>query len=122
VFRIFIDRARRGEPITIQGDGRQGRQFTHASDIANAFYLAAQSEVSGVALNIVAPETVSVRELAEKVVERFPTDLSFGEPRPGDVPPALVSAQRAKQLLGWEAVMPFDRGLDELVAGVVDAG
>jgi UDP-glucose 4-epimerase len=122
VFRIFIDRARRGEPITIQGDGRQGRQFTHASDIANAFYLAAQSEVSGVALNIVAPETVSVRELAEKVVERFPTDLSFGEPRPGDVPPALVSAQRAKQLLGWEAVMPFDRGLDELVAGAVDAG
>jgi UDP-glucose 4-epimerase len=122
VFRIFIDRARRGEPITIQGDGRQGRQFTHASDIANAFYLAAQSEVSGVAMNIVAPETVSVRELAEKVVERFPTDLSFGEPRPGDVPPALVSAQRAKQLLGWEAVMPFDRGLDELVAGAVDAG
>jgi UDP-glucose 4-epimerase len=121
VFRIFIDRARRGEPITIQGDGRQGRQFTHASDIANAFYLAAQSEVSGVAMNIVAPETVSVRELAEKVVRRFPTDLSFGEPRPGDVPPALVSAQRAKQLLGWEAVMPFDRGLDELVAGVVDA-
>jgi UDP-glucose 4-epimerase len=119
VFRIFIDRAQKGEPITIQGDGRQGRQFTHASDVANAFFLAAQSEVSGVAMNIVAPDTVSVRELAERVVERFPTELTFGEPRPGDVPPALVSADRAKQLLGWEAVMPFDQGLDELIADVL---
>ncbi len=121
VFRIFIDRAREGEPITIQGDGSQGRQFTHASDIAKAFLIAAKSDVSGVAMNIVAPESVSVRELAEKVVERFPTELTFGEPRPGDVPPARVSAERAEQLLGWRAVMPFDQGLDELIAGVVAA-
>jgi UDP-glucose 4-epimerase len=122
VFRIFIDRARKEEPITIQGDGSQGRQFTHASDIANAFLLASRSDVSGVALNVVAPETVTVRELAEMVVERFPTTLTFGEPRPGDVPPALVSAERAEQVLGWKAEMPFDRGLDELIAGVVAAG
>jgi UDP-glucose 4-epimerase len=121
VFRIFIDRARAGEPITIQGDGSQGRQFTHASDIANAFLLAAQSEVSGVAMNIVAPETVSVRRLAEMIVDRFPTELSFGEPRPGDVPPALVSAERAGELLGWQSAMPFDQGLDELISGVVGA-
>ena len=36
VFEIFIDKARKGEPITIQGDGSQGRQFTHARDIARA--------------------------------------------------------------------------------------
>ncbi|MGH8999825.1 MAG: NAD-dependent epimerase/dehydratase family protein [Acidimicrobiia bacterium] len=122
VFRIFIDRARKGEPITIQGDGAQGRQFTHASDIANAFLMAAQSDLSGIAMNIVAPDSVSVRELAEKVVQRFPTELTFGEPRPGDVPPARVSAARAEELLGWQAVMPFDRGLDELISGVVGAG
>jgi UDP-glucose 4-epimerase len=122
VFRIFLDRARKGEPITIQGDGSQGRQFTHASDIAHAFYLAAQADISGVAMNIVAPDSVSVRELAEKVVERFPTELTFGEPRPGDVPPARVSAERAKELLGWQAVMPFDQGLDELISGVVGSG
>jgi UDP-glucose 4-epimerase len=122
VFRIFIDRARKGEPITIQGDGSQGRQFTHASDVAEAFLKAAQSEISGVALNIVAPDTVSVRELAERVVERFPTELTFGEPRPGDVPPALVSADRANELLGWKATMPFAQGLDELIADVVRSG
>jgi UDP-glucose 4-epimerase len=122
VFRIFIDRARKGEPITIQGDGSQGRQFTHASDIARAFAIAAESDVSGVALNTVAQDTVTVKELAERIVERFPTELTFGEPRPGDVPPARVSAERAREVLGWQAEMPFDRGLEELIDGVVAAG
>ncbi len=119
VFRIFVDRARKGEAITIQGDGSQGRQFTHASDISRAFALAAGSDVSGITLNTVAADTVTVKELAERIVERFPTELSFGEPRPGDVPPARVSAERAREVLGWQAEMPFDRGLGELIDGVV---
>lgn len=118
VFRIFIDRAKRGEPITIQGDGSQGRQFTHASDIARAFHLAAHSDLSGVAVNVVAPEMTSIRTLAEAVAARFPTEVTFGPPRPGDVPPARVSPDRAKEVLGWEAEVPFERGLDELIAGL----
>jgi UDP-glucose 4-epimerase len=119
VFRIFVDKARRGEPITVQGDGSQGRQFTHTSDIARAFEMAARSELTGMALNVVGPETVTIRELAEHVVNRFPTGLRFGPPRPGDVPPALVSAARARQLLGWEAETDFHQGLDELIDDVL---
>ena len=122
VFRIFIDRARRGDPITIQGDGKQGRQFTHASDIARAFSIACRSDVRGMALNTVAPETVSIKELAELVVARYPTELTFGEPRPGDVPPALVSADKIAEVLGWKAEMPFERGLSELMDSVEAEG
>ena len=118
VFRIFIDKAKRGEPITIQGDGSQFRQFTHASDIARAFELAATGDQRGQVFNIVAPEKVTIRQLAEMVVERFPTELSFGDPRPGDVPAATVSADKARDVLGWEAKMPFDQGLDELITSL----
>jgi nucleoside-diphosphate-sugar epimerase len=38
------------------------------------------------------------------------------------VPPARVSAERAREVLGWQAEMPFDRGLEELIDGVVAAG
>lgn len=120
VFRIFIDKARRGEPITIQGDGSQGRQFTHAYDIANAFELAASASLSGIALNVVAPETVTIKELAERVVERFPTELTFGDPRPGDVPPAAVSAAQAMEKLGWQPEMAFSKGLDDLIDSLED--
>ena len=122
VFRIFIDRAKQGEPITIQGDGSQGRQFTHTSDVAGAFSLACRSDIRGTTVNIVAPDLVSIRELAELVVARYPTDLRFGEPRPGDVPPALVSAERARSLLGWKAEMPFSRGLDDLMDELEEHG
>lgn len=122
VFRIFIDRARRGDPITIQGDGSQGRQFTHSRDIARAFEMAARSIHSGTAFNIVAPETVSIRALAEHVVDRFPTVLTFGPPRPGDVAPALVSAQKARDLLEWEAEVSFRQGLEDLIDDVISEG
>jgi UDP-glucose 4-epimerase len=118
VFRIFLDKARGGEAITIQGDGSQGRQFTHASDIARAFELAAMSSSSGLALNVVAPDTVSIRKLAELIAARYPTNISFGPSRPGDVPPALVSSRRAKETMGWAAEVPFEDGLDDLISGV----
>jgi UDP-glucose 4-epimerase len=121
VFRIFIDRARAGDPITIQGDGSQGRQFTYATDIASAFDAACRSEAHGIALNVVASETTSIKELAELVVDRYPTDLTFGEARPGDVPSALVSASLAEEILGWRATTPFEAGLRPLLEDEVDA-
>jgi UDP-glucose 4-epimerase len=116
VFSIFIDRALRGEPITIQGSGAQTRQFTHASDIARAFRAAAtHGDHDGRVFNIVAEQAVSIRELAERVVAAIPTKITFGEPRPGDVPSARVSSARALSELGWRAQMPFERGLAEII-------
>ena len=117
VFRLFIDRARRGDPIQIQGGGTQGRQFTHATDIARAFSLGCSSDLHGVALNIVSPETVTVKELADGVVARYPTELTSSSARPGDVPPAQVSASRAHELLGWHPTVSFEQGLAELMDG-----
>lgn len=115
VFRVFIDRARRAEPITIQGDGSQSRQFTHAKDIARAFARACVSDLSGTALNCAAPESISIGRLAELIVARYPTDILFGEPRPGDVRTALISSDRAREQLGWKAEVPFDEGISHLL-------
>jgi UDP-glucose 4-epimerase len=120
VFEIFIDKARKGEPITIQGDGSQGRQFTHARDIARAFVAAAKSEARGIPLNVVSPEMISIKQLAEIVTERFPTEVTYGQPRPGDVTPSYVSASRIEEVLGWKAEVTFEDGMEELLS--VDRG
>lgn len=122
VFRLFIDRAARGDPIKIHGDGAQGRQFTHATDIARAFWLASHSEIHGRVFNTVAPEVVSIKQLAETVVERLPTELTFGSPRPGDVPSAVVSSERIRVDLGWEPEVSFEDGLDELIEEALSSG
>ena len=116
VFEIFIAKALAGEPITIQGDGSQGRQFTHARDIARAFVAAAKSEARGMPLNVVSPEMISIKQLAELVTERFPTEVTYGQPRPGDVTPSYVSASRIEEVLGWEAEVSFEEGMEELLS------
>lgn len=116
VFEIFIAKALAGEPITIQGDGSQGRQFTHARDIARAFVAAAKSEARGMPLNVVSPEMISIKQLAELVTERFPTEVTYGQPRPGDVTPSYVSASRIEEVLGWKAEVSFEEGMEELLS------
>ena len=116
VFSIFISRALRGEAMTVSGDGRQHRQFTHASDVARAFVAAAESGIRCEAINIVAEEAVTIRELAEMVVAECPAPLSFGGPRPGDISSARMSAAKARNLLGWSADVSFAEGLRDLIA------
>ncbi|MGQ9675871.1 MAG: NAD-dependent epimerase/dehydratase family protein [Chloroflexota bacterium] len=115
VFSIFINKARRGETIVIQGTGEQSRQFTHASDIARAFAMACESEARGMALNIVAEESVSIRQLAEFVAKNLPTRIEHSAPRVGDVTPARVSSAKARAVLGWDARARFVDGLTDLI-------
>ena len=113
VFRIFIDRARRGEPITIQGGGSQGRQFTH-SDIARAFEIAARSdERPGVQHG---RRRDGVDQTARRDGGRAHPHRAHLRPAPaGDVPSALVSSQKIADVLGWRPEMPFDQGLRHLI-------
>lgn len=115
VFSVFIDRALRGAAIAVHGSGAQGRQFTHASDVGRAFIAAAERAPSGGIYNVVSERMVTIRELAEMVVAQIPTQLTFASPRPGDVPTAYVSAERAARDLGWQASMRFEDGLAELI-------
>jgi len=115
VFCIFIARALRGEPLVIKGSGEQSRQFTHARDISYAFRCALESAVSGEVFNIVSPESISIRQLAEMVAERIPTSITYEEAREGDIASALVSSEKARLALGWEPAVGFSEGLSELV-------
>jgi UDP-glucose 4-epimerase len=115
VFSIFITKALKQEPITIKGSGEQMRQFTHAKDIGQAFALAAGSKVHGEVFNIVSPEEVTIRQLAEMVAEALPTSLEFGEARPGDIASARVSSAKAERLLSWRPQVAFRDGLHDLI-------
>ena len=70
----------------------------------------------GIALNVVSPEMVSIKQLADIVTERFPTEVTYGQPRPGDVPPSYVSAARIEEKLGWKTEVSFEEGMAELLS------
>ena len=115
VFSLFIGRAIRGEPITIQGTGEQGRQFTHARDIGSAFALAITHAANGSVYNTVSDDYVTIKQLAAYVTARIPTPVIHTEARQADVPPARVSNDRIKRDLGWSPKVAFEDGLAELI-------
>jgi len=116
VFSLFIDRALRGEPITIQGTGQQGRQFIHARDVGTAFALAVRAAANGAVYNTVSDDFVTIKQLAEAVAAQIPTRIVHTEARQADVPTAKVSNALICRELGWRPDVPFADGLAEIVA------
>jgi UDP-glucose 4-epimerase len=115
VIPAFVDRALAGQPIEIQGNGFQFRQFTHVADIANAFALAIEAKSLAAVYNIAVPERISIRELAEMVARRIPADLVRVTSRANDAPFAIISSRRAEAELGWRPQVLLSRGLEQLI-------
>jgi UDP-glucose 4-epimerase len=120
VFSIFIKKALAHDPITIQGTGEQARQFVHARDAAKAFAIAMESSVRAESFNIAPSRSVSIKELAEMIARRIPTDVTFAPARAGDIHPAKVSAEKASSVLGWKPIVNFEDGLAEIIREKMD--
>jgi UDP-glucose 4-epimerase len=116
VFSVFIRRAMAHEPIVIQGNGEQARQFTHARDIGHAFSLAAEKAANGAVYNTVTDESITIRQLADLVAAEIPTTIEFAPARRADVPSALVTSVRIHRELGWRPRVRFADGLHQLIA------
>jgi UDP-glucose 4-epimerase len=116
VFSLFINKALRGEPITIQGTGQQGRQFTAARDIGTAFGAALDRAANGAVYNTVGDEFITIKQLAELVTAEIPTKIVYTEARRADVPTAMVANALIKAELGWKPEIRFKDGLAEIIA------
>ncbi|HSD44119.1 MAG TPA: UDP-glucuronic acid decarboxylase family protein [Burkholderiales bacterium] len=66
----FIVQALEGEPITIYGDGRQTRSFCYVEDLIEGIVrlMDTPDEITG-PVNLGNPAEMTIRELAEKVIE-----------------------------------------------------
>ncbi|MBP7770828.1 MAG: NAD-dependent epimerase/dehydratase family protein [Candidatus Pacebacteria bacterium] len=112
VIAKFLEQKRKGEPLTITGDGTQTRDFTHVSDVVRALLLAAETaEVcDGGAINIGGGRMVSVNEVAKLIggnTVNIPPRLE-----PHDT---LASIGKAKGCLGWEPRIVLEDGIRQLL-------
>ena len=108
----FIAQALRNEALTVYGDGSQTRSFCYVSDmIEGVFRLLHSDEAQPV--NVGNPQEMTIMELANLVNEV--TGNSAGvvfEPLPADDPQVRQpDITRAREVLGWEPVVPLEEGL-----------
>jgi UDP-glucose 4-epimerase len=113
VIGVFLDRQRSGKPLTIHGDGKQRRDFTHVRDAVRANLLAMDSAIAdGRAINIGRGRNLSVAEIAAMI--GGPT--VHLERRPGDPQDTLADITQAREILGWSPEVATEDGLRELIA------
>ena len=110
----FIVQALLGRDITLYGDGGQTRSFCYVDDLIEAFVrlMGTPAEVTG-PINLGNPVEVSMRTLAEKVLELTGSASKMVlRPIPADDPrQRQPDISRAREILDWEPTVALDEGL-----------
>lgn len=110
----FIRQAQAGEMLTVYGSGDQTRSFCYITDLVDGLVKLANSSEHG-PINLGNPEPITIRALAEKVLEKFGSRGSNVQfcPLPEDDPKLRCpDITKAKKLLNWEPIIMIEGGLD----------
>lgn len=115
----FIMQALRGQPITIYGHGRQTRSFCYRDDLIDGLMrlMATDDDVTG-PINIGNPTEMTIRELAQKVIEMTGAgSVLVEEPLPADDPmQRKPDIARAREILDWAPTTSLEDGLRPTIA------
>ena len=114
VAKFMSDILREGT-ITIEGDGRQTRDYIHVADLTDAIVKALMSDVGGEVIQVGTGTETSVLDLVallRKTVD-IPFEVRHRPARPADVRRSYSAISKAKKILGWEPAITLANGLME---------
>jgi UDP-glucose 4-epimerase len=118
IFIRWIEQLVNDQAPIIYGDGNQTMDLVHVDDVARANILAAKATLCDSAFNVASGTETSMNAVAE-LLARIMDAPAAREYRPerrvNPVPRRLASIRRAKELLGFEAMVSLEQGLKSLV-------
>ena len=110
----FITRILANQPIIINGDGEQSRDFTFVDNVVDANLLALNApDAPGQVCNIGCGARISLNELVaflEKEL-KVTAQVIYGPSKAGDVRHSLADIERAKAILGYQPKIGIEEGL-----------
>jgi len=121
----FIQQALRDEDITVYGDGCQTRTFTHVNEVCQCIIkLMDTPKAYGTVINIGGVEEVSVKELAQKIIEltdssseiRYVPYKNVYSKDFEDMPRRVPSTEKLRSIIG----MAPESSLVEILKDVVE--
>lgn len=112
----FVRRAMNKEPISIFGDGNQGRCWIYVTDLAEAHTLALVPKAEGQIINVAGKDFVTIAEIVDMLKKKLGDFPVKHEPtRPGDFAGVKTSIEKAKSVLGWTPAVSFNDGLSKYI-------
>ncbi|MCR4704559.1 MAG: SDR family oxidoreductase [Lachnospiraceae bacterium] len=111
----FIRMLLRGEVPTINGDGKQSRDFTYIDNVieANLRACKADHEAAGQAYNIAYGGREYLLDIYKELCKALGTDIEpkFGPDRAGDIKHSNADITKAKKMLGYDPDYDFAKGI-----------
>lgn len=111
VFGVFLGQKLAGKPYTVVGDGKQTRDFTYVTDIAQAILASAKSDRICQIYNVGSGATVSVNRL----VELLGGKKVHIPKRPGEPDSTFADISKIRRELGWEPQVAIEEGVAEIL-------
>lgn len=111
VIRTLLEKARDSSEVTIWGDGSAVRDYLYIDDMVAACRCALDGP-AGV-YNVGAGTGTSLRTLIALIgeVTGKVLNVTYHPARASDVASIVLNVQKAKQILGWEAMVPLQEGI-----------
>lgn len=116
----FIKQLINGERPTINGDGKQSRDFTYIENVieANLKACLASHEVAGEAFNIAYGGREYLLDIYYNLTKALGVSIEpiFGPDRPGDIKHSNADISKAVKLLGYAPEWNFDKGIKAAIS------
>ncbi|MDP6781491.1 MAG: GDP-mannose 4,6-dehydratase [Alphaproteobacteria bacterium] len=114
VFGVFLKQKLEGKPFTVVGDGSQRRDFLYVTDVAEAFFAAAEKGDSGEFWNLGAGNPQSVNRL----VELLGGEVVYIPKRPGEPDCTWADITKITKELGWKPKVSFEQGVGKVLSAI----
>lgn len=115
----FIKQLLEGEQPTINGDGRQSRDFTYIENVieANLKACMAPRDAAGEVFNIAYGGREYLIDIYYGLTKALGVNIEpkFGSDRAGDIKHSNADISKAKKMLGYDPEWSFERGIEAAI-------
>ena len=117
VVAIFTGQMLCAQPVVINGDGEQLRDYVYVGDCARANLLALTAPHGGVIYNLGSGRGTSVNQIfaALKKITGYDPQPMYGPAKLGETRRIYLDARKAQRELGWSPTVNLDDGLEQCV-------
>lgn len=116
VVAIFSGKMLRGEPVTVNGDGKQTRDYVYVGDVARMSLLAVEKDATG-PVNVGTGIETDVNQLAAGILAAAgsTSEVQHGPAKGGEQRRSVVDIRRAAEVFGWRPEVSLQDGLARTV-------
>lgn len=114
---LIVRAAKRETPFLVWGTGKDVRDFVHVSDVADGLLMTVEKHACADPINIATGVAHTIKDAVQIIMNHLNhhAELVFDESKPSMIPIRLVSVEKAKSVLNFEAKYSLEDGLRDTI-------